>query len=33
MEDFKTIKREELLEKIDRGDDFVLLETLAEEAY
>ncbi|MGI9049814.1 MAG: rhodanese-like domain-containing protein [Rubrobacteraceae bacterium] len=33
MADVKTIKREELLEKIDRGDDFVLLETLAEEAY
>ena len=33
MEDVKTINREELVEKIDRGDKFVLLETLAEEAY
>ena len=33
MEEVKTITREELVEKIDRGDDFVLLETLAEEAY
>jgi rhodanese-related sulfurtransferase len=29
----KTIGREELKEKIDRGDDFVLLEVLSEQSY
>jgi rhodanese-related sulfurtransferase len=29
----KTIEREELKEKIDRGDDFVLLEVLSEASY
>jgi rhodanese-related sulfurtransferase len=29
----KTISREELKEKIDRGDDFVLLEVLSEKSY
>ena len=29
----KTISREELKQKIDRKDDFVLVETLAETAY
>ena len=29
----KTISREELKAKIDRGDDFVLLEVLPEDAY
>ena len=29
----KTITREELKAKIDRGDDFVLLEVLGEESY
>jgi rhodanese-related sulfurtransferase len=29
----KTISREDLKEKIDRGDDFVLLEVLSEESY
>ena len=29
----KTISREELKEKIDRGDDFVLLEVLSEHSY
>ena len=29
----KTIDREDLKEKIDRGDDFVLLEVLSEESY
>jgi rhodanese-related sulfurtransferase len=29
----KTITREELKEKMDRGDDFVLLEVLGEESY
>jgi rhodanese-related sulfurtransferase len=29
----KTIGREDLKEKIDRGDDFVLLEVLSERSY
>jgi rhodanese-related sulfurtransferase len=29
----KTISREDLKEKIDRGDDFVLLEVLSEASY
>jgi rhodanese-related sulfurtransferase len=29
----KTISREDLREKIDRGDEFVLLEVLSEESY
>jgi hypothetical protein len=29
----KTITREELKEKMDRGDDFVLLEALGEKSY
>jgi rhodanese-related sulfurtransferase len=29
----KTITREDLREKIDRGDEFVLLEVLSEESY
>jgi rhodanese-related sulfurtransferase len=29
----KTITREDLKEKIDRGDDFVLLEVLSEASY
>ena len=29
----KTIDREDLKEKIDRGDDFVLLEVLSEASY
>ncbi len=29
----QTISREDLNDKIDRGDDFVLVETLAEEQY
>jgi rhodanese-related sulfurtransferase len=29
----KTISREDLKEKIDRGDEFVLLEVLSEESY
>jgi rhodanese-related sulfurtransferase len=29
----KTIDREELKEKIERGDDFVLLEVLSEQSY
>ena len=29
----KTISRENLKEKIDRGDDFVLLEVLSESSY
>jgi rhodanese-related sulfurtransferase len=29
----KTISREELKEKIERGDDFVLLEVLSEQSY
>ncbi len=33
MEDLKTITREELREKLDRGDDLVLLEALGEASY
>ena len=33
MEGLKTITREELREKMDRGDDFVLLEVLGEASY
>lgn len=34
MEDgLKTVTREELKEKMDRGDEFVLLEVLGEAAY
>ena len=33
MEGLKTITREELKAKMDRGDDFVLLEVLSEQAY
>ena len=33
MEGLKTITREELKAKMDRGDDFVLLEVLGEESY
>ncbi len=33
MEELKTITREELKEKMDRGDDFVLLEALSEDSY
>lgn len=33
MEAVATISREELKEKMDRGDDFVLVETLPEAAY
>jgi rhodanese-related sulfurtransferase len=34
MEDgLKTVAKEELKEKMDRGDEFVLLEVLSEEAY
>jgi rhodanese-related sulfurtransferase len=29
----QTISREDLKDKIDRGDDFVLVETLSEEQY
>ncbi len=29
----KTISREDLREKIERGDDFVLLEVLSEQSY
>ena len=29
----RTISREQLKEKIDRGDDFVLLEVLSEQSY
>ena len=29
----KTISREDLKEKVDRGDDFVLLEALSEASY
>ena len=29
----KTIDREALIEKIERGDDFVLLEVLSEQSY
>lgn len=30
---FETITKEELKEKMDRGDEFVLLEVLSEESY
>jgi rhodanese-related sulfurtransferase len=33
MEELKTITREELKEKMDRRDDFVLLEVLSEASY
>ena len=33
MEAVETITREELKEKMDRGDEFVLLETMGEDAY
>jgi rhodanese-related sulfurtransferase len=33
MEELKTITREELKEKVDRGDDFVLLEALSEDSF
>lgn len=33
MEQIKTISREDLKEKMDRGDDFVLLEVLGEAPY
>lgn len=33
MKNFKTINREELRMKIDRKDDFVLLETLPKESF
>ena len=33
MADFQTLDREELKEKMDRGDDFVLVETLPESAF
>lgn len=34
MEDgLKTVTKEELKEKMDRGDEFVLLEVLGEESY
>ncbi len=33
MADFQTIDREALKEKMDRGDDFVLVETLPESAF
>ena len=33
MERLKTITREELKAKMDRGDDFVLLEVLSERVY
>jgi len=33
MADFGTITREELKAKMDRGDEFVLLEILGESAY
>ncbi len=33
MEELKTITREELKEKMDRGDNFVLLEALGEASY
>ena len=33
MEDLKTITRQELREKLDRGDDLVLLEALGEASY
>jgi rhodanese-related sulfurtransferase len=33
MEGIKTITREELKEKMDRGEDFVLIEALGEDSY
>jgi rhodanese-related sulfurtransferase len=33
MEELKAITREELKEKMDRGEDFVLLEVLSEASY
>ncbi len=33
MADFQTLDRDQLKEKIDRGDDFVLVETLPESAF
>jgi rhodanese-related sulfurtransferase len=33
MEELKTITRQELKEKLDRGDDLVLLEALGETSY
>ncbi len=33
MADFETLDRDQLKEKIDRGDDFVLVETLPETAF
>ncbi len=33
MEGLKTITREELKAKMDRGDDFVLIEVLSEQSY
>ena len=33
MEELKTITREDLKERMDRGDDFVLLEALSEDSY
>ena len=33
MDDVKTITREELKEKMDRADDFILLEVLSEDSY
>jgi rhodanese-related sulfurtransferase len=33
MEELKTITREDLKEKMNRGDDFVLLEALSEDSY
>ncbi len=33
MERLKTITREELKAKMDRGDDFVVLEVLSEQSY
>ncbi len=33
MEEHKTITREELKEKMERGDDLVLLEALSEDSY
>ena len=33
MAEFQTLDRDELKEKIERGDDFVLVETLPEAAF
>ncbi|MDA2936038.1 rhodanese-like domain-containing protein [Patescibacteria group bacterium AH-259-L05] len=33
MKDFKEITREELKQKIDRKEDFILIDTLGEESY